>query len=211
MKIFRDKNLEDKIYDKLTRWLTDTQRLEEIHISDIEAPMLAVMQRLYGPRITRREAGYFTAGRAHHDIIECLVTTNIMKHEVPVTYDGIVGTIDVIGDNVVEIKTTRSMYIKEEIPEHYIRRLGYYVATYHKKLNKAKGKLILFYISPKGEYPIMIAHSITFNNLNEIRKEMVDKKNKILSVLNGEADITVLDRCEEWRCKECLYSRECGQ
>lgn len=71
MKIIRSKDDEDRIYDKTRAYLNSRPRsVDKLHVSDLLYPRKAFFQKTDPKPISNLQVCYFTAGRAHHEIIE---------------------------------------------------------------------------------------------------------------------------------------------
>src|SRR5678815_87081 len=71
MKIVRSKKFERMILDKIKAHLSRAPRSQDKwHVSDLLYPRKAVLGKLKPQPMTDLQALYFTAGRAHHGILE---------------------------------------------------------------------------------------------------------------------------------------------
>ena len=188
-----------------------------LHVSDLVLPRKAFCHRKYDIGISDDEVGYFLGGRGHHDIIEFLATLPEYR-EVKVEMEGIKGTIDMYRDVPIEIKTTRSPEVKApyklayEHPE-YFRQLGYYCTM----VSKSKGQLWLFYLGAREwdevlrrsrTVPRILIYDVEFEDLEEIRREMLERKNLLLRALET-GDPSGLPLCPSWMCRRCKYRSFC--
>jgi len=219
-KIVQDTQAECSLVTTLKSWLINYERLEDIHVSDVMYPRLAILKRRHGILLSDREVFFYTCGRAHHDVVEALVNKNEVKHDVELEYEGIVGSIDVLSstDEPVEIKTTRVWYpyTEDNIPPGYTRQLGCYVAIANPGKTSGTGKLMIFYICPKDkknkkEHPFIAVYNVEYDNLDIIRKEMVDTKGRILASMdNGNVlDFEECEGCKEYKKDNCAYKKWC--
>ncbi len=201
---------EKLLVDKVRHWLSKIRK--EIHVSDLLFLRQAYFNKTVPLPITDEEVGYFTAGKAHHGLIEALQGAEEYR-EVDVEFEGIKGTIDFIENIPTEIKTTRAMTIakEEEISEHYITQLGFYCAM----TNSQEGKLIIFYLNvrektPEGKklVPKFKVYNIRYPDLETIKEDMRKKYNLLKNALETE-NFEELPKCPEWICKRCKYRELC--
>jgi len=146
----------------------------------------------------------FTAGRAHHDILEYLPL-----REFRVEKDGIEGHIDMIGDRVTEIFTTRTPKTKN--PEDFkmkIMQLEAYLAMVH----ETEGDLMVFYLMGawgKDILPDVKIFTVSFEE-DEIKEHWSNlvRRKKML-----EECIKKRKPPEEtgfpWECKNCGFKYKC--
>ena len=74
MKIQRSKKMERKVLDKIKEHLSRAPRsLDKWHVSDLLYPRKSYFGRVDPQPMTDMQAMYFTAGRAHHEIIEAML------------------------------------------------------------------------------------------------------------------------------------------
>lgn len=78
----------------------ERERGSAVHVSDLIFPRRTWLSRNHPKPLTDEDLLYFTAGRAHHEIIEKMVSKDELR-EINVTYRGITGTIDcVVSDDI---------------------------------------------------------------------------------------------------------------
>lgn len=152
MQIRVNKKAEKVIWEHLAKYLSEDKREYQpgrYHVSDLLNPRQTFFKVLDPKPIKQESLGYFTAGRAHHEILQ-KVLPGTPEHRVEVTVDGItiVGTIDLMLSYPVELKTSRKWTIPDTPEPHYVDQLKFYCAL----TGKLKGKIIVFYITPGRKF-----------------------------------------------------------
>lgn len=208
-RLFEDRTLQDRLKRRINLMLaTDKERRLEVHVSDLLFPRKGYFGKtLYEP-LTDPELGYFIAGRGHHAIIQALRATGEMS-EVEVGWKGVKGTIDLLGDVVIEIKTTRvrKKYTVETVPDHWMEQLGMYVAMVHPTSKEGNGILFVLYLMSAD----FRCYRVTFENLPRIRKRIETKKMLLDAAVKG-GNHASLPLCPEWMCSpaKCKFYRRCS-
>lgn len=216
MKIEERKRFVERIKTHLKAHLENDERKPGVHVSDLIFPRKTFWRRIREHPLTDAEMGYFIAGRAHHQILQVLLEHPDF-HEVPVELDEIHGTVDIFGEDVIEIKTTRSPIVHHanKLPDHWLEQLGMYVSMVYPTSRKGVGYLVIFYLGVRseGNIPMLKAYKITFENLDAIREKM-----KLTRLLLQEAvassNPVMIPYCPDWLCKkgkkgECAYYSPC--
>ena len=188
-----------------------------IHVSDLVFPRKAWMQRHFpNLDLSDDECLYFICGRAHHGIIENLIASDKMK-EYGLEWNGVTGTVDIMKDTgiPVEFKTTRSakQWSMKNLPSHYVRQLGYYVAMHNRDAPEGVGELLILYLARRERdfmlrersRPVLKSYSITYPNLDLIRGEMLLRKAMVM-----QSFAPPVETCEKWMCLLCKFHQvEC--
>lgn len=212
-----DEKAEKLIYQRLREHFEKNNReyvSKTFHVSDLLTPRQAFFKYTDPKPLTTREIGFFTAGLAHHFVIETAIAKDDQYSEEPVTLkskDGltVIGRPDVktmvfYKGEPNEIKTSRKWSIPEEPDENYIKQLRAYCAM----LNNPVGRLTVFYINPGRRWdgktatePDMKVWKITFNPL-ELKKERLAllAAARLLESAVRTKKHTALPLCTSWMC-----------
>ena len=148
MKIRRSTRTEEALWSRLAKFMNGNRRdykAGEFHVSDILDVRQAYF-KITDPKPPKRESlAFFTAGRAHHEIIQ-EVLPGKPEFQVKVKKKGITitATIDSMVHYPIEVKTSRKWKIPDQPESHYTEQLLYYMA----QTGKTCGKIIVFYICP---------------------------------------------------------------
>lgn len=217
-----DDTFRSELYNKLRNHLTHTR--EGIHVSDLINPLRAYFEKTNPSPLTEDEIGFFTAGRAHHELLQLIFPGQNVEVEDDIEWEGILGHIDVVGDREpTEIKTSRAWYITEpeklwEENSSYIRQLSYYCAI----KNSPYGKLIVFLLANRVRrddgsncmLPRLTVYRIKFHDLEGIRDEMRKRRDLLKYALENKKP-ELLPPCPEWACKAgehgCKYKSICPE
>jgi len=201
MKMKRDKEMERMILDKILKKRTD----REIHVTDLVYCLRKAYFRLKDVKadIPDSKRLLFTAGRAHHEILEVL-----KDKEVPVKVYDIKGTIDMVKHREVcgayvpiEIKTTRG----KTIQPHWIIQLGFYCTM----LNTYTGYLVVFYlINPRLE-----AYKCEFTDeeLDNFLNIMLKRKEILQKALEENKPPSKSYIGFEGECRHCEFRKICKE
>jgi len=146
----------------------------------------------------------YTAGIAHHDLLEYLPL-----REIPVEKDGIRGTIDLIGDRVTEIYTTRASSKKS--PEEFILKIEQ-LKSYLCMAGETEGDLMILFLM--GDYANrtpdikVYTMSCSKDELEEHWRKIVKRKNMLEYCIKNRKMPEEMG--EGWMCKNCGYKHICG-
>lgn len=218
--------LEDKFRDELYTKLREhlTHERTGVHVSDLINPLRAYFEKTQPLPLTEDEIGYFTAGRAHHELLQLIFPGQKVVVEDDIEWEGIVGHIDVVGDGLpVEIKTSRAWYVTppESLWEEnsgYIRQLSFYCAI----KDQPEGKLIVFLLANKIRredgtnctVPRLIVYKVKFSDLDGIRQDLINRRDLLLDALKNK-NPALLPPCPEYLCKAgengCKYKGACKE
>lgn len=203
---------DDEVAKLVLRMLRERFENEErtgTHVSDLLFPRQAWLGRRYPVALTEEECLFFTAGRAHHEIVESLIADEEMR-EVKIEWNGIQGTVDSIRGGPVEFKTTRAqkVYDASGVPGHYVLQLGMYCAMFSQGEKEGGGTLLILYLSTKRSavfgrkrtIPRLVSYAIRFTDLNQIRDLMSYRK----ALVEGSV-APPMDTCEPWLCRFCRF------
>jgi len=135
----------------------------------------------------------------------------IYGHEYPITWYGVVGSVDdiVIKDNeiiIVDKKTTSK--IPNYIYPNYKKQLEYYAVCLSKMHpNEEFKKGAILYINNYMKHRFQLGSIYTDINVDEATEEFVNKVDKIKEYL--EADIIPKADKNSWDCKYCKFKSLC--
>lgn len=198
--------------------MDDIGRRDNVHVSELLHPHQAWLARKYPKQLSDEECLMFIAGQGHHAIVETLLAKKKMR-EVAVEWNGIVGTVDCIVEGkshpYVEFKSTRApkKYSPETLPQNYVNQLGMYVAMLNENEDKGEGTVLVLHLSTRRRMadgrmryvPRLLAFPITYDNLVDIRRDMLTRKAWVLS-----SNVPPIHTCEAWLCRSCrFYMDEC--
>ena len=204
MQVTPDPSLKDMLVDALTEKYSGKR--EGVHVSDLVYCLREAYYRKTDPQPhTETELMFFVDGSRRHIAIQEL---HGKASEVKVQWGGVKGTIDILEDCPVEIKTTRA---RAALPEHYFRQLGYYCAM----LNMQRGTLLIQRINnlenPWESYRV----EWTRRELERLRREIREKRELLERALQT-GDPKILPKSdlptyngEPWKCRYCRYREKC--
>ncbi|MGI0015633.1 MAG: hypothetical protein ACREBU_19630 [Nitrososphaera sp.] len=218
MKIKRNKKLEEQLYKRLEALFDRQQEARTgIHVSGLMQPRKAYWQAVDPQPLTRREIGFFTAGRAHHEIIlsamkgkklEDSPDRNVVTDEGTKEWKGIFYSPDYRLGFLAEIKSNRKQQEPDESNlaeeyDNYLSQLTKYMAVE----NEGRASLIVFFISMrvddknKATEPTLRCYDVvlTPEQLEDIRKEMLKTKKAIERAIETK-NHKPLPLCPEWMC-----------
>ena len=213
MEIYRNKKLEEQIFDASREFLLAQERSEGLHFSDLLTPRIAYYKITDPQPISAKEIGFFIAGRAHHEVILAIMRRQKKigaPEDVSKVWEEVAYTPDYNLGFLAEIKTTRRQWEPADRPEtltkaykQYLGQLTQYMAAE----NKQTSALIVFYISlrmddkNKTTVPSLRAYQVemTKQELASIRLEMRVKKKNLLHAIKVKAPGS-LPLCPAWMC-----------
>jgi hypothetical protein len=216
--IQRSPETDKEVYDICRGWL-DKKRAG-IHVSDLQAPRLAYLKKIYGNRISDKQVGMFISGIAIHGIIESLAIKWGDTKEKKIEMEGIYGSVDCTrGGLPVEVKSSRA-WKSDMVSDEYVKQLKMYCTI----MNKTKGYIIIFFLNVKEDVvyedgtsetvygPKIVCHEVNFTE-DELKAEkeiMINNKDVLAFALNNK-DPSNLPKCAKWKCKDCGYKVECKE
>lgn len=176
------------------------------HVSDaLYCSRLAYFRKMgYEEEYSESLETLFITGKGHHAIMEILP-----RKEVRVEKDGVMGTIDMIGDMPTEIKTTRKS-MSSDIPETYLNQL----AAYCYMCGCSRGRLFILYLM--GNYrpptPKIVSYIVHFTpiELSTFWKIILMRKD----IIEAAVEIGVPPEKEsefEWQCGNCSFRKVCTE
>jgi CRISPR/Cas system-associated exonuclease Cas4 (RecB family) len=209
-KVVEDKEFVRKIYDALQEREKILNSMHAVSPERIRVhALLGCLKKAYWDikvdelelPINEKAIGYYIIGRSHHDMLECL--KGFFKEQ-SITKWGIYGTIDMLGEMPVEIKSTRVKPMSYGgINPYYIKQLGFYCVLAGSK----KGKLIIFYVIE----PTIYSYDVEFTDeeIEAYRLEMIDKAERLRKALET-GDVSLLEGTNwSWECDGCSYRIFC--
>lgn len=218
MKIERSPEMERKILDKIKAHLERAPRSKDRwHVSDLLYPRKSYWQRIDPQPMTDLQALYFTAGRAHHGILEaCLGKWEKPKGDRADAGEfekhGIYYSPDLRMPYPWEIKTSRA---EKEPPvlkkgfEGYLKQLNKYQAC----MDDNKGGLLVFYLGLRDGWrkiPEIRFYKVLMSDAE--RKAEVANIKRIVADLNAAVKTKKhrkLELCPAWMCKDCPWFQKC--
>ena len=185
----------------------DSER-QGIHCADLTlCNRQSAFKRIIPKAATETMLGYFVDGARRDYALKELFKGKIETkqfHDVYFTPDA----LDAEGCPV-EFKTTRA---KNDIPNHYVTQLKYYVAL----LGKLKGTLIIQRIAPGVKIPFESYElNITDPELVGILQEIDERRSNLQLALDIKSPETAMsvwtDKELNWLCRNCQWADECSK
>lgn len=221
MKIKRNKRLERQALDKIKEHLSRAPRsTDKWHVSDLLYPRKAYWGRVDPQPMTDLQALYFTAGRAHHGVLEaCLGKYDKKKQDSTRADDGefekfgVYYSPDLRMPFPWEIKTSRAEYEPKDITkgyEAYLKQLHKYQAC----MGQEKGVLLVLYLGIRHGYrkiPALRLFQVQLTKA-ELAAEVKNIKRIAASLTKAvtDKDHSKLELCPDWMCKnECPWLEKC--
>lgn len=129
-------------------------------------------------------------------------TRILASHELNLEWSGIVGTVDDFEEGIL-IEKKSTTFLPKEPMDHHIRQLEYYALLLEKNgYNVKECHLVYIDINNKD----IKAFPVQFRPLNQIEKEIVEKKEILEShLLHNE----IPDRQISWLCYYCNFASIC--
>lgn len=183
----------------------DAKRLEKIHVSDLVYCLRKAYYRRNGveKRENRMSVMIKSIGKAHHVIFE--VFRDAVK-EMEVERYGVVGTIDMYRDGIIELKTTRREVSPDEISPAYMRQIAYYIILTGARPPEAK--LIIINIQ-NGKLRV---YTLNYERpLKWYREEFFDRLKKLKHALKTGDDSVLRNTKFPWECRFCEYAHACPE
>jgi len=221
MELTRNQTSEKWIVDRVKEHLNSQPRGEGIHVSDLVHPRKAYWKRIDPRPMTDDEAGYFVAGRGHHEVIEAIIEG--VDNKSPDTgqhvWEGIYYSPDLNMNYPVEIKTSRAQLGPEDTGkdprqeyDNYLAQLTSYMAVE----NSEKGGLIIFYLNKKVDRNSRSTKPrfqvwdvvMTKDELAAKRTSMLDGKRNLEQAVDSH-HFSELECCPSWLCKSCQWLSQC--
>jgi len=222
MQIRRDEQFADEIKQKLRALQLAKQRDlgRDIHISEILNPRKAYWTRTLGERITDESIGFFITGEAFHRVVQDAVGQEFAEHKLKLP--GIVGTADLCGTFLCEIKTSRKWTIPSEPDPHYVEQVTSYAAMDDREVCYI---FVIYFTAGRkwdGSKPStleMVAWRIELSKQEreDIRTRLLRDAARLNKALVNK-DPLLLQLCADWMCvgiyknevqRICPYYTEC--
>ena len=221
MQIKRNKDLERKALDKIKAHLARAPRsADKWHVSDLLYPRKAYWGRLDPQPMTDLQALYFTAGRAHHGVLEaCLGKWDKEKQDAAradageFEKFGVYYSPDLRMPMPWEIKTSRSEYEPKDLEkgfEGYLKQLCKYQAC----MDHTKGALLVFFLGLRDGYrkvPALRMYQVQMST-----EELAAEVENIKSIAGALTEAVKtkkhakLELCPAWMCKsDCPWLAKC--
>lgn len=205
MNIIRSESDEQNLYSLLKAKLVETQRKDSrIHVGDLLSPRFAYFCKKFGsPPLDDETVGFFVTGQVWHKYLQEVIFSNDLA-EKEVNCVGVVGTVDLAGDEITEIKTSRKFTVPEVPDDRHIRQLTYYMAMERKLV----GFLLVVYFTVGRAMANDSSSSLIFRiwrfdlteeDCNSIVEEIKECKDNLQASLDTE-DFHNLPLCEPWMC-----------
>jgi CRISPR/Cas system-associated exonuclease Cas4 (RecB family) len=176
----------------------------DIHVSDLTLCLREAFFRKVAPKPpSEKTLGYFVDGARRHSALQGL--TNYTA-EFKVKKWGITGSIDLLSDAPIEIKTTRG---KSGISNHYLKQLGYYACL----LEKTIGYLVIQRLITSEKTWEFYKVEFTDGEIAFLSEE-IQKRAMILEAaleLKNMNSLPKVDNEDKWKCIRCDYITECRE
>jgi len=212
MKFTSDPELKNRLIRGLRqRFLPRTGN--KIHVTELTLCLRkALYDRLSPAPPTEVQLGYFLDGARRHLALQ-YIHGGVSEYRIESSRLGVVGTIDLYEGGPIEFKSTRT--IRQIIPRHYQRQLGYYMLL----TDAPEGRLIIQKINPRGGESFLCSRAnfesaLERANLERELFDRADEYGNALSEQNPSHLPRFFDETDEknprWLCKTCLYKSRCG-
>jgi hypothetical protein len=222
MRIQRDEYFADVVKQKL-RALQLAKRRElgsDLHISELLNPRKAYWTRTLGERITDESIGFFITGEAFHKVVQDAL--GIEFAEKKLTLPGVVGTADICGQFLCEIKTSRKWTVPEEADPNYVNQ----VTAYQAMADRPEAYIFVIYFTAgrkwDGTKPStleMVAWKVELTDQErvDIRQRLLNEASRLNKALSKK-DPMLLQLCADWMCvgiyknevqRTCPYYTDC--
>lgn len=196
--------------DKLLKLLEEeyAQEREGTHVSDLILCIREQVFRKLEPKpIDERDLASYALGEGAHVALEKLAEKGSAIAEKEITFDGVIGTVDLFDGVPIEIKTIRSD--DDSVRPYHVTQLKYYMAM----MNSNVG--ILLYLMVNNRYRPFRFRTITLNNdeLAGVKKEIEERGKTFIDAVNArdpfvaphvKRDINLV-----WKCQYCRYKEKC--
>jgi hypothetical protein len=222
MQIQRDEHFADVVKQKL-RALQLAKRRDlgsDLHISELLNPRKAYWTRTLGERVTDESIGFFITGEAFHRVVQDAMGLEFAEKKL--TLPGIVGTADLCGTYLCEIKTSRKWTIPEQPDPYYVEQVTSYAAMADRDV--AYIFVIYFTAGRKwdGSKPStleMVSWKVELTDQEriDIRQKLLTEANRLNKAL-VKKDPLLLQLCADWMCvgiyqnkvqRTCPYYHDC--
>jgi len=175
----------------------------EIHVSDLVYCLREAYWRKIDPAPpTEKQLSFYVDGARRHKALQVLLEA---RCEVPVSRWGIHGTVDMLLDGPVEIKTTRA---RRSLPSHYFKQLGYYAVL----TRSQRGSLIVHRLNSEPPWEF---YRIKWSQaeLEALATEMRNRASLLRKALKQRDPRTLSPPGPDmaWKCRSCRYRNRCRE
>lgn len=204
--------------DKIKAHLSRAPRSQDKwHVSDLLYPRKSYFQRVDPQPMTDLQALYFTAGRAHHGVLEaCLGKWEKPKGDRVDAGEfekhGIYYSPDLRMPYPWEIKTSRMEYPPKDLKkgfEGYLKQLSKYQAC----MDDERGGLLVFFLGLReGFRKLPALHFYQVKMSADERKKEVAHIKKVATALDTAVKTKKHDKlelCPAWMCGDCPWKAKC--
>lgn len=200
----------DLLQESLADKYTERQR-EGCHVSDLTlCKREAVFRRLDPKTLSLNTMMFFITGEAMHQALQTLVRwvgKKRAKIEKKIKYKGVIGTIDLLLDNVVcEIKTVTSKNL--DLKPHYKNQIECYMAM----IGLNKGKVMIVSLTNFNQR--FKVHDIEMVEQQIIdKRKWIEQESKQFNEALKKKDWRIVDCVKDtpmgWKCDYCAYKTPC--
>src|SRR5438552_12126083 len=171
-KFVRNVDANRTIKDELTAAIRTQGARRRISVTDLVNPRQAFFRRTR-PDIqpSAERAQTMMTGTGVHAQFERTISTEEFSEQF-VTYEDIVGKIDIYEDAPVELKTTSFQDRDGVVRPSYLDQLGMYCAM----TGIPRGHLVVYYTPRSGDGAVLSAYAVELSNLAEIRTGMIRRR-----------------------------------
>ncbi len=192
------------IKDELTAAIQTQSSRRRISVTDLVNLRQAFFRRTrpdIHPSAERTQS--MMAGTGVHAQFERAISTEEFAEQF-VTYEDVVGKIDIYEDAPVELKTTSFQQPNEIVRPSYLDQLGMYCAM----TDVPRGHLVVYYTPRHGDGASLAAFAVELPNLAEIRAEIIRRRDLFRQALDTNTSSS-LPQCE-WFGRRCDFQDVCG-
>lgn len=208
MRIVADKKYASKLLKKIQDdILKETDRdASKWHVSDLVFPLAAYFKIRFGYEDDAEDVGYYFTGIVYHEKLQRIL--GIANSEVRKELLNVIGTMDYLAEDAMEIKTSRKWTVPDSPPGHYVQQAGYYCAIHNRK------EILIVVIYPtagrtwKGDKSSTVEIRVwrcTFTDvdLKAIKKDMQITVRELEKALKLK-DPSNLPACPDWKIEKML-------
>jgi len=153
-------------------------------------------------KIDMERSADMLAGSGFHDAFNWKVSSEEWIEQ-GVSYQDIVGRIDIFEDRPLELKTSKVLVEPQQIKvlrPNYLEQLGMYCAM----VEKPDGHILIY---NRGPGHSLTGASVHFNDIRGIQKEMIHRRDLLRDAL-AKKDPSQLPACP-WKGRGCAYDGIC--
>src|SRR5438093_10102621 len=198
-KFVRNVDANRTIKDELTAAIRTQGARRRISVTDLVNPRQAFFRRTR-PDIqpSAERAQTMMTGTGVHAQFERTISTEEFAEQF-VTYEDIVGKIDIYEDAPVELKTTSFQDRDGVVRPSYLDQLGMYCAM----TGIPRGHLVVYYTPRSADGAVLSAYAVELSNLAEIHTGMIRRRYTFHISLHS-CTTSCLPQCE-WYGRRCDY------